>query len=722
VKHLICIVTLLCSFAAPFAARAADPAERWESTIQKFEAADQQQTPPAGGVLFVGSSSIRMWDTDKWFPDDAVLNRGFGGSQISDVLAFADRIVLNYKPQMIAFYAGDNDINGGKSAERVADDFRQFAELVEQHLPGTQILYLPIKPSLARWELWPTMDKANGLIRRFLETRYHWHYVDTDTVLLDDQGQPRDDVFASDGLHLNQVGYELWTGLVKPCIDRARKMSDQIASGTVYQDANGNGRFDRREPPLAGIRVSNGREIVRTGPDGVYQLPVDDDTTLFVIKPAGLRTPLDENGLPQFYYLHKPNGSPASKFPGVAATGPLPESVDFPLYPQPEPDTFNAVLLGDTQTRDLTEVGYLAHDVVEELIGTKASFGVTLGDIVFDDLSMFEPVAATIAMTGIPWYNVIGNHDLNLEAKDDAHSDETFERNFGPAYYSFDYGAVHFLVLDDVEWFIDDASGKARYRGGLGRQQLAFIRADLAILPADQMVVLMMHIPLPEVNDCQNLYRLIEQRPFCLSISGHKHYHEHRFITDKDGWRGPESHHHVINVTACGSWWSGAPDERGIPHTTMSDGAPNGYTILTFDGRQYTFDFKAAGRPADYQMNIHAPDQIATDQLAGTVVHVNVFNGSERSTVEMQFGESDAWLPMERVVTTDPTYQAVVAAEQAIADKPWRTLDSPKKSAHLWTAELPGGAEPGTYTLRVRTTDMHGRSYTAYRVIRVTGS
>jgi hypothetical protein len=154
----------------------------------------------------------------------------------------------------------------------------------------------------------------------------------------------------------------------------------------------------------------------------------------------------------------------------------------------------------------------------------------------------------------------------------------------------------------------------------------------------------------------------------------------------------------------------------------MSDGAPNGYTMLTFDGHEYTLDFKAAGRAAEYQMNIRAPDEVAADQLSETVVHVNVFNGSERSTVQLQFGESGAWLPMERIVIADPTYQAVVAAEQKLLEKEpaWRKLDRPKPCTHLWQAKLPGGAEPGTYTLRVRTTDMHGRTFPASRVIRVT--
>ncbi len=143
-----------------------DPAQKWETTISKFEEADKQNPPKEGGVLFVGSSSIRHWDTKKWFPNDDILNRGFGGSQISDVNYFARRIVLKYKPRVIAFYAGDNDVAKGKSAEQVFEDYRKFLDLVARDLPKTHVIYLPIKPSLARWNLWPAMQTANQKIRR----------------------------------------------------------------------------------------------------------------------------------------------------------------------------------------------------------------------------------------------------------------------------------------------------------------------------------------------------------------------------------------------------------------------------------------------------------------------------------------------------------------------------------------------------------------------------
>ncbi len=496
----------------------------------------------------------------------------------------------------------------------------------------------------------------------------------------------------------------------------------ETARGVVFHDANGNGRFEAGEPTLPNMRVSNGREIVKTNADGRYELEVDDDDILFVIKPSGWRTPLDDNHLPRFYYVHKPAGSPSSKFPGVAPTGPLPKSINFALYPQREPEQFRAVLFGDPQPRDQKEVDYIAHDVVEELIGVDASFGVTLGDIVFDDLRVFEPLNKTIALIGIPWYNVLGNHDVNQDARDDANSDETFERIYGPSYYSFDYGQVHCLVLDDVEWHVPAEGKRGTYRGGLGAEQLEFVRNDLELTPENQLVMLLMHIPLVNVHDRQELYRLIEKRPFCISVSGHTHHHEHRFITKADGWQGPEPHHHIINVTVSGSWWSGMPDERGIPHTTMADGAPNGYSIISFDGTKYQLDFKAAGRSADYQMQIVAPERVTQDALADTFAHVNIFNGSQRSKVEMQVGDG-AWVKMNRVVEADPGLKAVHEAEQRLladqSPKPFTLIKAPKGSTHLWKAKLPDATPAGTHLIRVRTTDMNGRTYAATRVLRV---
>jgi hypothetical protein len=495
----------------------------------------------------------------------------------------------------------------------------------------------------------------------------------------------------------------------------------QTATGFVFRDDNGNRLRDPQEPGLPGVKVSNGRTIVATDEAGRYALPVGDDAIVFVIKPRGYATPLDEHCLPQFYYIHKPAGSPPQKYPGVQPTGPLPASIDFPLAPQEEPEKFRALMFGDTQPRNKREVEYMAHDVIEQIVaeqGHGASLGVTLGDIVFDDLSVFEPHNQAIALIGIPWYNVIGNHDLNQDAPNDALADETYESHYGPSYYAFDYGPVHFLVLDDVMWHAE-AEGEGGYVGGLGAAQMEFIRNDLRLIPENQLVVLMMHIPLVQVEDRQELYRLIEQRPYALSISAHTHFLRHHFIDAADGWRGPQPHHHVVNVTVCGSWWRGAPDELGIPHATMSDGGPNGYAIFTFDGSQYDIEFRAARRGADYQMNIHMPGEIRPADAIATAVVVNVFNGSRDTAVRMRVLPDGPWRPLERVEGVDPHYAALKLRERGPQPPAGISLPEPAVTDHLWRGFLPAMLPVGTHLIEVEATDRDGAVHVDRESIRV---
>ena len=200
---------------------AANPAEKWEETIRQFEQWDRKNTFPSDAVLFVGSSSIRLWPTRECFEDFAVINRGFGGSQISDVNYFAGRIVLPYKPKVIVFYAGDNDVAAGRSARQVFDDYRAFTKLVHEKLPGTRIIYIGIKPSRSRWSLWPVMKEANVMIRDFSGKDGRLFYFDSAAPLLGSDGTPDDAFFLKDQLHLNDKGYETWTKLLRPVIKKA---------------------------------------------------------------------------------------------------------------------------------------------------------------------------------------------------------------------------------------------------------------------------------------------------------------------------------------------------------------------------------------------------------------------------------------------------------------------------------------------------------------------
>lgn len=197
---------------------AQEPAKesRWEPSIRAFEAADREHQPPKEGILFVGSSSIRGWDLDEYFSDLPVINRGFGGSQIADSVEFADRIILPYRPKIIALYAGDNDVNAGKSPQQVLTDYKAFVAKVHGSLPGTRIVFIAIKPSISRWKLVGKMREANRLIRKVTEKDPTLVYLDVDTPMIGPDAKPRPELFKDDGLHLNAVGYKLWSDLIRP--------------------------------------------------------------------------------------------------------------------------------------------------------------------------------------------------------------------------------------------------------------------------------------------------------------------------------------------------------------------------------------------------------------------------------------------------------------------------------------------------------------------------
>jgi lysophospholipase L1-like esterase len=195
--------------------KAADPT-RWEKAIAAFEQQDRDKPPPKDGILFVGSSSIRLWDLAKSFPGLPVINRGFGGSQIGDAVHFARRLVTKHRPRMVVFYAGDNDIAAGKTPEKVAADFQAFVKLVHQELPKTRIVFLAVKPSLARWKLYEKQKQANALVEAYCRKGERLRYVDLVKPMLGDDVTPRAELFVKDGLHLSAKGYEVWTAAVKP--------------------------------------------------------------------------------------------------------------------------------------------------------------------------------------------------------------------------------------------------------------------------------------------------------------------------------------------------------------------------------------------------------------------------------------------------------------------------------------------------------------------------
>lgn len=222
VKTYALVWPLLLGLACGSASAQSNKVERqrqFEPEIRRFEEADRQQPPRAGGVLFIGSSSIRLWKSlAADFPAVRAVNRGFGGSHIEDSVDFAERIVFRHRPRLIVMYAGDNDLESGKSPATVSEDFEKFVAAIRRKLPRTRVAFIAVKPSPARWHLADKAREANRLIKEFTAKDRRLDYIDVFTPMLGTDGRPRAELFVEDRLHLSEAGYALWRSVVAPYV------------------------------------------------------------------------------------------------------------------------------------------------------------------------------------------------------------------------------------------------------------------------------------------------------------------------------------------------------------------------------------------------------------------------------------------------------------------------------------------------------------------------
>ncbi|MCB0282662.1 MAG: hypothetical protein KDF60_08805 [Calditrichaeota bacterium] len=195
---------------------------RFANEINAFKQWDKKNSFPEQAVLFVGSSSMRMWPTADYFPEMDIINRGFGGAHITDVEYFYDDVLKKYNPAIIVFYAGDNDVAAGMDVDTVYNDFVRFYNRVENDFPAVDFFYIPIKPSLNRWSFWDKMNQTNEKIAEFCRTKENLEYIDTATPMLGPDQKPMS-LFIEDGLHLNKDGYDLWSSIVKPYLKESIK-------------------------------------------------------------------------------------------------------------------------------------------------------------------------------------------------------------------------------------------------------------------------------------------------------------------------------------------------------------------------------------------------------------------------------------------------------------------------------------------------------------------
>lgn len=504
-------------------------------------------------------------------------------------------------------------------------------------------------------------------------------------------------------------------------------MAQQIAKGFVYEDTNMNGKQDQQEPGLANILVTNGVEVVKTNTKGYYEIPVNNDAIIQVIKPGNYNYLYDSFFLPKFFYNHKPHGSPTLKYAGVAPTGDLPKSIDFGLIKQEIESSYRVLLMGDPQPYTLEEMGYFRDKIVNDLKAytSEYEFGITLGDIVGDDLDLFAPYKQVMQALEKPWFNVMGNHDMNYDVKEDHLSDETFEREFGPANYAFFHGEVLYIMIDNILY--PDPRGVTQYWGGLRKDQKKWIRNVLKHVPNDKLVVVSMHIPLSEPDadtyrDQDRSFLLQELARFenSLSLSAHTHLQKQDFFGWEEGYLKPYALHHHYNVgTTSGDWYSGQKDEKGLPNSMMRDGTPSGYAFLEINGTDYDISYKVAGKSDQEQIGIFVPKEVKKADRSRHFIHANFYLGSKFDSLEFRI-DNGKWIKMHKVEQTDPQYVNQLFewynSETAIADK---RPSEPVISQHLWRARLPVNLPEGEHTIEVRAKHFLGKTYTNSKTYRI---
>ena len=365
----------------------------------------------------------------------------------------------------------------------------------------------------------------------------------------------------------------------------------------VFNDINKNFILDKDEIGIEGIKVSNQYSIVKTDKNGYCELPETNNTIIYVVKPAEYQTPLDKFNIPIFYY-----SCYSDNLGIITPKGENKDELYFPLYNDKIVTEFDALILGDPQSRNIEEVGYMRDDFVKTQLNKNYKFALLLGDISYDNKELYKPTNEVLGKLNIPLYFVPGNHDMDYSSETDELSLESFRKNYGPEYYSFEYGNVHYIILDDIVWrgFIGDKVKKKDYVGGVSKNQLEWIKKDLELTDVNKLVVISMHIPINsvggdyEANKVLNkdeFFEVLKNRENIIFLAGHTHTQEHKYYDQNDGWNGVKPLHQIICSTICGSWWSGTKDYRGIPHATQMDGTPRGYNVFSFSGNNYKQKF-----------------------------------------------------------------------------------------------------------------------------------
>jgi len=427
---------------------------------------------------------------------------------------------------------------------------------------------------------------------------------------------------------------------------------------------------------LKDVVVSDGYTVMATDKKGFFEFePHPDAVALFISTPAGFEF-LYRDGIARHYRLLKEISDD--------------KQLNFELMPlSKSDDEHRFIIWADPQVKNAKDVEKMMSHSVPATVATVAAdkdalwHGITVGDIVWDNHALFADYDKAVSKMGIPFFQCLGNHDMDYNKGGDETSDDTFQQTYGPTYYSFNRGQVHYVVMDNVRYLGQDRD----YDGFIQQNQLDWLQKDLAFVPKDKLIVLCMHIPVHKgTKNKEDLYKILGDRTVHI-MSGHTHYHVNAI---KDNIY---EHNHG---TVCGAWWTGAICE---------DGTPNGYGVYTVKGTNLSWHYQATGQHQDYQMKIHASDFDASQKQ----VIVNIWNHDPEWKTEY-FVDSVSKGTLEQFEGFDPdAYKNFLGPDLPKT----RSFAEPKNTKHLFKAMVPASAKE----MKVIATDRFGKQFVAVQTL-----
>lgn len=479
--------------------------------------------------------------------------------------------------------------------------------------------------------------------------------------------------------------------------------AQKTLSGYVFLDKNNDGIKERDERGIKGVLVSNQEEIVTTDASGKYEISVEKNPYVFVIKPEGYTF---SSGWAEHFYI---NARDAGK------------THNFALLKTQKNRKFTTLFVGDLHVRNDKTLDAFREDIVTEMLNYDVKFACFLGDIADNDLTVYPEEKKIVRQLPYTSLHLFGNHDIDEKTTSAEKASDIFKRYYGPDYYSFNEGNVHFIALNDIVYDGWDVKNNKQgdYFGGLTDMEFKWLNTDLKHVDNNKLIVILSHIPFRDKycsrQAIKALFSLLDGRKYLLALSGHLHTIQNNFFDNNSFWTSSVPFQDMTIGAGCGGWWTGPMDERGLPVATCPDGSPNGYFRFTFEDARYKYEFIPANHRPDFQMRLTLPKkELVEGELQNIYLSINIFTATSQAQVKVTFDGKES-LFAKNYTGIDPFMKQTQYLRYNFDH--WQ----PKleQTSHLWKVQLPENLTAGIHKIKIDAKDINGNSYKGYKIIEI---